>query len=213
MRSAAIGDVVEISYQVRLAGQAQGQGQVVDGAASLAAEGRQLLRLLTSDSLLSSPYLPCPISSYRGHQQPPAVPIFFLLYSIPCVYRSPLMCHTLISIPPTALLCTESDPGSRPSDENMYFILAPYSSGSGAAQGAGFGGTALPAGWDASIRGMCVGERRVITLPASLAFGKDGLVLKKTAGPAPASGTKASTIPPNSPIVIDVRLLSLNGVA
>jgi FKBP-type peptidyl-prolyl cis-trans isomerase len=99
----------------------------------------------------------------------------------------------------------------------MYFVLAPYNSGSSAAQGAGFGGTALPAGWDASIRGMCVGERRVISLPASLAFGKDGLSLKKTLGTGTAAegtgtGIRAS-IPPNTPIVIDVRLLSLNGVA
>jgi FKBP-type peptidyl-prolyl cis-trans isomerase len=97
----------------------------------------------------------------------------------------------------------------------MYFVLAPYNSGSSAAQGAGFGGTALPAGWDASIRGMCVGERRVISLPASLAFGKEGLSLKKTIGTA-AEGTGTgirASIPPNTPIVIDVRLLSLNGVA
>ena len=55
---------------------------------------------------------------------------------------------------------------------------------------------------------MCVGERRLITLPAKLAFGKEGLELKKEMG-KPA----ANRIPPNSSLKIDVRLLSLNGVA
>ena len=64
---------------------------------------------------------------------------------------------------------------------------------------------------------MCVGERRLITLPASLAFGKEARTLKnpstaiKSTGAGAGSVTKV--IPPNSPIVIDVRLLSLNGVA
>jgi FKBP-type peptidyl-prolyl cis-trans isomerase len=55
---------------------------------------------------------------------------------------------------------------------------------------------------------MCVGERRLITLPAKLAYGKEGLELKKEIG-KPA----ATRIPPNSSLLIDVRLLSLNGVA
>ena len=92
--------------------------------------------------------------------------------------------------------------GSRPSDENLYFVMTPSSEASNSNNG----NTALPAGWDASLRGMCVGERRLITLPASLAFGKQGLTLKK-------KGKEATVVPANSPIMIDVRLISLNGVA
>lgn len=66
-------------------------------------------------------------------------------------------------------------------------------------------GSALPVGWDASLRGMCVGERRLISLPPSLAFGKQGL--------AKRAGGEGSLVPPNAPLTIDVRLLSLNGVA
>ena len=41
LRSAAIGDVVELSYQVRLAGEGSGggQGQLIDGAEVLADQG------------------------------------------------------------------------------------------------------------------------------------------------------------------------------
>lgn len=41
MRSAAIGDVVEVSYQVRIAGDESsgGQGQLIDGAKVLASQG------------------------------------------------------------------------------------------------------------------------------------------------------------------------------
>ena len=64
---------------------------------------------------------------------------------------------------------------------------------------------------------MCVGERRRITVPPSLAFGAQGLV-----GPGLGQGQglvgqgqgqgKVTTIPPNTSLVIDVRLLSLNGI-
>jgi hypothetical protein len=57
VRSAAIGDVVEVSYQVRLPGQAQGQGQIVDGAASLAVEGARLFWKGTFDRVSSSSVL------------------------------------------------------------------------------------------------------------------------------------------------------------
>jgi hypothetical protein len=41
VRSAAIGDVVEVSYQVRIAGDVSsgGQGQLIDGAKVLASQG------------------------------------------------------------------------------------------------------------------------------------------------------------------------------
>ena len=97
--------------------------------------------------------------------------------------------------------------GSRPSDENLYFVMTPSSTASSSSSSAG---TALPMGWDASMRGMCVGERRLISLPASLAFGKQGMTFKKA-----GTGSKEGTVvlPPDTSIIIDVRLLSLNGVA
>lgn len=98
--------------------------------------------------------------------------------------------------------------GSRPSDDNLYFMMTPSSAASSSSSSSS--GTALPVGWDASIRGMCVGERRLISLPASLAFGKQGLTLKK-AGTSSKEGT--IVLPPDTSIIIDVRLLSLNGVA
>ena len=170
--------------------------------------------------IVSYRLVPYSVVSCGGCQESTTAPLFHLFYTLPTSFVLQYV-HTFVSFSPvhqyvcTSIPFSAPDPGSRPSDENMYFVLAPYNSGSSAAQGAGFGGTALPAGWDASIRGMCVGERRVISLPASLAFGKDGLSLKKTMGAAAAeagTGIRAS-IPPNTPIVIDVRLLSLNGVA
>ena len=98
--------------------------------------------------------------------------------------------------------------GSRPSDENLYFVMTPSSTASSSSSSTA--GTALPMGWDASMRGMCVGERRLISLPASLAFGKQGMTFKKA-----GTGSKEGTVvlPPDTSIIIDVRLLSLNGVA
>ena len=104
------------------------------------------------------------------------------------------------------MLCFDS--GSRPSDENLYIVLTPSASiGASTTYGVG----ALPAGWEMSARGMCVGERRLITLPPSLAFGKEGRTLKNS--PSKGKGSVTDVIPPNSSITIDVRLLSLNGVA
>lgn len=102
--------------------------------------------------------------------------------------------------------------GSRPSDENLYFVMAPSSAASSSSSSSV--GTALPIGWDVSMRGMCVGERRLISLPASLAFGKQGLTFKRS-GTGTGTDSKESTVvlPPDTSIVIDVRLLSLNGVA
>ena len=56
---------------------------------------------------------------------------------------------------------------------------------------------------------MCVGERRRITVPPSLAFGVQGL---NAQGLGLAPGLGKVRIPPNTSLVIDVRLLSLNGI-
>lgn len=58
---------------------------------------------------------------------------------------------------------------------------------------------------------MCVGERRRITVPPSLAFGLQGLNAQGL-GQAPGLGKQLIIIPPNTSLVIDVRLLSLNGI-
>ncbi len=50
------------------------------------------------------------------------------------------------------------------------------------------------AGWTQGIPGMKVGGRRELTIPASLAYGKTG---------------SGSTIPPNSPLVFVVDLISV----
>lgn len=86
-------------------------------------------------------------------------------------------------------------------------MLTPSAS-TGASSSYGVG--ALPVGWEVSARGMCVGERRLITLPPSLAFGREGRTLKNSS--SKGTGSVTNVIPPNSSLVIDMRLLSLNGV-
>jgi hypothetical protein len=68
VRSAAIGDVVEVSYQVRLPGQAQGQGQIVDGAASLAVEGARLFWMGTFNRVSSSNVLYTVLYYIQSHR-------------------------------------------------------------------------------------------------------------------------------------------------
>ena len=53
----------------------------------------------------------------------------------------------------------------------------------------------LPPGWDLSLRGMVVGEKRRITLPYTLAYDR--------------AGSKDKKIPPFSPVIYTVRLVSL----
>jgi hypothetical protein len=57
----------------------------------------------------------------------------------------------------------------------------------------------FPPGWDIGLVGMCVGERRRLTVPPVLAYGSAGL---------PRRG-----IPPDATLQYDVTLVSLNGLA
>ncbi|WKY04164.1 hypothetical protein Q1695_005277 [Nippostrongylus brasiliensis] len=50
-------------------------------------------------------------------------------------------------------------------------------------------------GWDQGLVNMCVGERRILTIPSHLAYGERGSPPK---------------IPPNSPLKFDVELLKID---
>ncbi|KAG0078666.1 Peptidyl-prolyl cis-trans isomerase fpr2 [Linnemannia elongata] len=51
-------------------------------------------------------------------------------------------------------------------------------------------------GWDEGLTGMCVGEKRKLTIPARMGYG---------------SRSMGSAIPANSALVFDVELLRING--
>ena len=59
-------------------------------------------------------------------------------------------------------------------------------------------GGQFPPSWDVGMVGMCVGERRTISVPPVLGFGKLGL---------PKRG-----VPPDAALVYDVELLGVNGL-
>ncbi|OJT07411.1 FK506-binding protein 2 [Trametes pubescens] len=50
-------------------------------------------------------------------------------------------------------------------------------------------------GWEEGLKGMCVGEKRILTIPPSMAYGSRGF---------------GSVIPPNSALVFDVELAGLD---
>ncbi|KZP22062.1 peptidyl-prolyl cis-trans isomerase, partial [Athelia psychrophila] len=49
-------------------------------------------------------------------------------------------------------------------------------------------------GWDEGLQGMCLNEKRTITIPSDMAYGSRGF---------------GSVIPPNSPLVFTVELVEL----
>ncbi|CAM9654311.1 unnamed protein product, partial [Phaeothamnion confervicola] len=74
----------------------------------------------------------------------------------------------------------------RGGDTSLYFVLGKQPTGQ------------FPPGWDVGLFGMCVGERRRLTVPPVLAYGQQGL--------------RRRNIPPDATLVYDVELVSVNGV-
>lgn len=75
----------------------------------------------------------------------------------------------------------------RGNDISIFFVLGKQPFGQ------------FPPGWDVGLVGMCVGERRRLTVPPALAYGSTGL---------PRRG-----IPPDATLEYDVTLVSVNGLA
>jgi len=75
----------------------------------------------------------------------------------------------------------------RGNDISIYFVLGKQPFGQ------------FPPGWDVGLEGMCVGERRRLTIPPVLAYG--------------ATGNPRRGIPPDATLQYDVTLVSLNGLA
>jgi FK506-binding protein 2 len=75
----------------------------------------------------------------------------------------------------------------RGSDTTLYFVLGKQPSGQ------------FPPSWDVGLTGMCVGERRRLTIPPVLAYGSKGLPRRR--------------IPPSATLQYDVSLISINGFA
>jgi FK506-binding protein 2 len=75
----------------------------------------------------------------------------------------------------------------RGNDVSLFFVLGKQPFGQ------------FPPGWDVGLVGMCVGERRRLTLPPALGYGSTGMPRRN--------------IPPNATLQYDITLVSLNGLA
>eukprot|EP00752_Nemacystus_decipiens_P008970 g8008.t1 len=74
----------------------------------------------------------------------------------------------------------------RAGDKTLFFVLGKQPKGQ------------FPPGWDLLLVGMCVGERRLISVPPLLGYGAQGL---------PRRG-----VPPNATLLYDVKLIGVNAV-
>jgi FK506-binding protein 2 len=75
----------------------------------------------------------------------------------------------------------------RGNDVSLYFVLGKQPMGQ------------FPPGWDVSLVGQCIGERRRILIPPVLAYGSTGM---------PRRG-----IPPDATLQYDITLVSINGLS
>ncbi|KAJ8696067.1 Peptidyl-prolyl cis-trans isomerase fpr2 [Pleurotus ostreatus] len=68
-------------------------------------------------------------------------------------------------------------------------------------------------GWDEGLQGMCVNERRTLTIPANMAYGRNFPVERSyLSQPYLSTGSRGfgSIIPPNSALVFEVKLVGLD---
>jgi len=75
----------------------------------------------------------------------------------------------------------------RGGDSSVYFVLGKQPAGQ------------FPPAWDVGLVGMCVGEKRRLTIPPSLGFGERGI--------------KRRNVPPNATLIYDVKVVSINGLS
>ena len=75
-------------------------------------------------------------------------------------------------------------------------------------------------GWEVGLQGMCLNEKRTITIPADMAYGEFVVELlsrriRQTAQRSPRTGPRGfgSVIPANSALVFDVELVGLESKA
>jgi FKBP-type peptidyl-prolyl cis-trans isomerase len=87
----------------------------------------------------------------------------------------------------SAVLINDQGVPGRGNDVSLYFVLGKQPFGQ------------FPPGWDVGLVGMCVGERRRLTIPPALGYGKEGL---------PRRG-----IPGDATLQYDITLVSLNGLS
>eukprot|EP00042_Codosiga_hollandica_P015526 m.37205 g.37205 ORF g.37205 m.37205 type:complete len:138 (-) comp44949_c0_seq1:76-489(-) len=59
------------------------------------------------------------------------------------------------------------------------------------------GGGRVIKGWDQGLVDMCIGEKRVLTIPSELGYG--------------ARGSGSGKVPPHATMIFDVELLAING--
>ena len=70
-------------------------------------------------------------------------------------------------------------------DSTLYFVLGEQVAGT------------VPKGWDLSLVGACVGEKREVRVPPVLAYGEKGM--------------KKRGIPPNAIIIYNIEIVGING--
>ena len=72
-------------------------------------------------------------------------------------------------------------------DDSIQFVLGRQPAGQ------------FPPSWDVGLRGMCVGERRVIDVPPVLGYGAKGLPKRN--------------VPPNARLLYDIEMIAINALA